>query len=141
MDDLSIDKRLSVPASELSLSFARSGGPGGQHVNTTDTRVRLRFDLLSTACLPPALKQRLLEALQSRLTSDGVLVITSDRYRSRHRNIEDVRERLRSLILEHRQPPKKRRPTKPTRGSQRRRLDGKKRRGEVKAGRKKPRMD
>lgn len=141
MEDLDVDPRIRIPSRELDLTFARSGGPGGQHVNTTDTRVRLRFDLLGTPSIPKGVKQRMLEALKSRLTVDGVLVLTSDRYRSRHRNIEDVLKRLKGLILEHRTPPKKRRATRPTRGSQRRRVDAKKRRGAVKANRKKPKPD
>jgi ribosome-associated protein len=141
MEDLTVDEWLVIPANELELTFARSGGPGGQHVNTTDTRVRLRYDVAHSPALPPGVRRRLLEALASRLSNDGMLTITSDRHRSRHRNIEDVRARLKELVLAHRHPPKKRRPTKPSRSSQRRRIEKKKRRGSVKANRRKPTLD
>jgi ribosome-associated protein len=141
MEDLTVDEWLVIPANELELTFARSGGPGGQHVNTTDTRVRLRYDVAHSPALPPGVRRRLLEALASRLSNDGMLTITSDRHRSRHRNIEDVRARLKELVLAHRRPPKKRRPTKPSRSSQRRRIEKKKRRGSVKANRRKPTLD
>lgn len=141
MEDLFIDEWVTIPAREFRLTFARSGGPGGQHVNTTDTRVRLHFDLANTPSLPPGVKKRLAEALASRLTTEGLLTLTSDQYRSRHRNIEDVFNRLRALILQHRHPPKPRRKTKPSRNAKRRRVEGKKRRGTVKANRKRPTDD
>lgn len=135
--DLPIDEHLTIFARELRYTFARSGGPGGQHVNTTDTRVRLHFKVASSPSLPPGVRKRMLEALANRINAEGELILTSDRYRSRHRNTEDVRDRLKALVLQHRRAPKKRRATRPTRASQKRRVDAKKRRSQVKAGRKK----
>ncbi len=141
MEDLQVDSRVQIPAAEMRLAYSRSGGPGGQHVNTTDTRVQLTFDLAGTTSLHVGVKRRLREAFASRLTKDGQLIITSDRYRSRLRNVEDARERLASMIRAHLVPPKKRKPTKPSRASQRRRVDAKKRRSGVKKGRGRVRQD
>ena len=140
-EDLPITDHIRVPGQELKITTCRSSGPGGQHVNTTDSRVRLQFNLAQTRSLPEGLKQRLLQVLSSRLTKEGVLSITSDRYRSQQRNLEDARQRFVSLILQHLHPPKVRRATKPSRGAQRRRIEQKKRRSDVKRGRRKPRHD
>lgn len=122
-----------VPDTDLSWRFSRSSGPGGQHVNTTDTRVQLRFDLAGTTAFPESLKQRLLDRL-----GEEVLVVASER-RSQLRNRELAQERLAAILADALRPPPSRRvPTKPSKGSQRRRVDAKKRRGETKRLRGRP---
>ena len=121
-----------IPASDFSFEFSRSGGPGGQHVNTTDTRVRMRLHLDRCSAITPSVKRRLVEAHPSAVTNSGDFILTCDQYRSRHRNIETVRERLAEWVRSSLKPPKKRRPTKPSRASKRRRVDAKKQRGAVK---------
>lgn len=139
--DLPINDRIEIPASELTWSFSRSGGPGGQHVNTTDTRVRLRFALSTTDALSGPVKARLADQCRQWLTTDGDLVLTCDVHRSQHRNVEAARERLAAAIREALVPPRPRRATRPTRSSQRRRVQAKKQRGEVKRARGRVRGD
>ncbi|GAA2831393.1 alternative ribosome rescue aminoacyl-tRNA hydrolase ArfB [Kribbella solani] len=127
-----------VPEGELMWRFSRSGGPGGQSVNTTDSRVELSFDVAGTAALSDVLKARALERLRARLV-DGVVTIAASEYKSQWRNREAARERLAQLLREAiAPPPRKRRPTKPSKGSVRRRLDDKKRRGQTKRLRGRP---
>lgn len=114
---------------------SRSGGAGGQHVNTASTRVTLRWNLRETCGLLPAARARAIERLASRLTRAGEIVIHADRFRSRHRNRLDARERLRELVEAAIRPPTPRRPTRPTGASKRRRVDTKRRHGDVKEGR------
>lgn len=135
MADLVIHDRLIIPDAEITLSFSRSGGPGGQHVNTTETRVQLRFALAASMALSPAVKQRIAAAFPSLVTDAGELLIAADRFRSRAMNIDDARERLADVIRANLTAPPPRRPTKPTRASHTRRLEGKQRRGAVKKGR------
>jgi ribosome-associated protein len=133
--DLAVTRRLVIPASELRERFSRSSGPGGQGVNTTDSRVELSFDVASSPSIPDDLRPRLLQRLASRL-SDGVLTIAASEQRAQLANREAARARLVALLREAAAPPPpKRRPTKPTRGSKERRLAEKKRRGDVKRGR------
>ena len=134
-ESLVIRPGLVIPSRDLRFEYSRSGGPGGQHVNTTDTRVRLRFALRDCQALHPGIKRRLKEAHPSALTNSGELILTCDQHRSRHRNIELARQRLADWIRAALTPPKRRRPTKPTRASQRRRVDAKKKRGDVKKNR------
>ncbi|TCC64646.1 aminoacyl-tRNA hydrolase [Kribbella pittospori] len=127
-----------IPDSELAWRFSRSSGPGGQSVNTTDSRVELSFDVAATTALSDVLKARALERLGSRLV-DGVVTIAASEYKSQWRNREAARERLVALIREAiAPPPRKRRPTKPSKSSVRRRLDDKKRRGQTKRLRGRP---
>jgi ribosome-associated protein len=126
-----------IPAGELRWRFSRSIGPGGQSVNTTDSRVELSYDVGASA-LPAVLRERALAALGARLV-DGVLTVTAEEHRSQLRNREAARARLRSVLMEATAAPRRaRRPTRPTRGSQQRRLAGKTRRGEVKRLRRPP---
>ena len=130
-----IGSRFVVPGAELSERFSRSSGPGGQGVNTTDSRVELSFDVAGSAAIPPLLKERVLARLSGRLV-DGVLTIAASEHRSQLMNRDAARERLAALLLSaSAPPPAKRRPTKPSRGSKERRLAAKKRRGDVKRGR------
>jgi len=136
-----ITRSISIDDSELLESTTRSGGPGGQHVNTTDSAVILRFDVGNSPGLPLTVKNRIAVLAGSRLTREGVLVLRSEGSRSQHENRQDVRERLIALIKEATIVPKKRRPTKPTKASQTRRVDGKVKRSGVKAGRGRVTMD
>jgi ribosome-associated protein len=133
--DLEITPNLKIPDAELRLSFARSSGPGGQNVNKVSSKAVLHFDALTTPSLPADVRQRFLERYQSRLTNAGEIVIHSDEFRDQPRNIQSCHDKLRDMILAVLRPPKKRRPTKPTRGSKVRRLNEKKKRSDVKAGR------
>ncbi|MET8142509.1 alternative ribosome rescue aminoacyl-tRNA hydrolase ArfB [Sphaerisporangium sp. NPDC005288] len=121
-----------IPEAELSWRFSRSSGPGGQGVNTTDSRVELSFDLGATEALAPPLKARALERLAPRLV-DGVITITASEYRSQLRNREAARVRLTHLLEQAvAPPPAKRRATKPSRGAVERRITAKKHRSDIK---------
>jgi ribosome-associated protein len=124
-----------IPAAELAWRFSRSSGPGGQGVNTTDSRVELSWNLLASSLLSPALKERAIERLGSRLV-DGVLTITASEHRSQLRNREAAEARLAMRVGEAiAAPPRQRRATKPTRGSVERRIGEKKRRAQIKRNR------
>lgn len=124
-----------VPAAELSERFSRSSGPGGQGVNTADSRVELSYDVARAASVPEHLRARVVTRLAGRLV-DGVLTVAASEHRTQLANRRAARERLAQLLREAAAPPAPtRRPTRPTRGSQERRLAGKKQRGEIKRGR------
>ncbi len=124
---------LTVPAAELVERFSRSPGPGGQSVNTTDSRVQLEWDLESSTALTQTQQRRAWHRLESRLIGGRIVVVASE-HRSQHRNRVAAGERLAQLIREAlAPPPPPRRATKPSRSAQRRRLDGKTRRGQTKA--------
>jgi len=129
---------VSVPEAELEVRAVRSSGPGGQSVNTTDSKVELRWDVASSTALSEQQRARLLERLGSRLTSDGVLILTGSEHKSQHRNRAAVLARFRSIVGEALAPPRQRRRTRPTRASKQRRLDQKRRRGETKRLRQPP---
>lgn len=135
---LKVTDDITIPDTELRWRFSRSSGPGGQSVNTTDSRVELAFDLRGTTAIPQPLHDRALERLASRLTDD-TLTITASQYRSQLRNrqaaLERMAQTLRKAIAA---PPPKRKPTKPSKSAQRRRLEGKRRRSEVKRLRRDP---
>jgi ribosome-associated protein len=133
--ELVVTRSWRIPAAELSERFSRSSGPGGQGVNTTDSRVELSVDLARSPTIPPHLRQRVLARLSGRLV-DGVLTVSASEHRTQLANRRAARERLASLLRDAAAaPPKSRRATRPTRGSQERRLAEKKRRGETKRGR------
>ena len=122
-----------IPADELVERFSRSPGPGGQSVNTTDSRVELVFDVTASTALTDAQRRRALAQLADRLV-DGTVVVTASEHRSQHRNRVAARDRLAELLRTAlAPPPPPRRPTRPTKGSQRRRLEAKRQRGETKA--------
>ncbi|AIB11508.1 aminoacyl-tRNA hydrolase [Azospirillum brasilense] len=127
-----VTPRISLDESELQESFIRASGPGGQHVNKTDSAVQLRFDVAASPNIPDDVKARLVRLAGSRMTAAGVLIIVGDTYRSQLRNREDVRERLIDLIRDATVVPKSRRPTKPTLGSKKRRLEAKGQRSDIK---------
>jgi ribosome-associated protein len=132
MNRLPVTRALSLDPDELEERFTRARGPGGQHVNTTDSAVELRFDVRASPSLPQAVKDRLEALAGSRLTQDGVLILVAQGERSQEMNRRDVRERLFALIREAAVVPKKRRPTKPSRAAKARRVDAKKKRAGVK---------
>jgi len=141
MVSIPISRSISIDSDEIVESFTRSSGPGGQHVNTTDSAVLLRFDVANSPGLPEAVKRRLEVLAGSRMTREGVLVLRSEGARSQLFNRQEVRDRLIALIREATIVPKKRRPTKPSKAAKARRVDSKKGRAVVKAGRGKVRIE
>lgn len=135
---LRVSGALTIPEAELSWRFSRSSGPGGQGVNTADSRVELVWDAAHSAVLSPVQRERLLDRLASRLV-DGVLTIAASEHRAQLRNRDAARERLASLVADALRPPAApRRATKPSRGSKERRLTAKHRRTDVKQMRRRP---
>ncbi|MDQ0468787.1 alternative ribosome rescue aminoacyl-tRNA hydrolase ArfB [Labrys wisconsinensis] len=132
---IEITPTLHIDESEIEESFVRASGPGGQNVNTTSTAVQLRFDVRRSPSLPNDVAVRLMKLAGSRLTQDGVIVIAAQTHRSQKMNREEALARLVELIREATARPKPRRPTKPTKASQERRLQHKDKRSTVKAGR------
>lgn len=130
-----ITPTLSIDEGEIEESFIRASGPGGQHVNTTSSAVQLRFNVRGSPSLPDDVAVRLMKLAGSRLTQDGVIVITAQEHRSQLRNREEALARLVALIRQALVREKPRRPTKPTKASKERRLTSKTKRSEVKAGR------
>lgn len=141
MVSIPITRMISIDSDEIVESFTRASGPGGQHVNTTDSAVMLRFDVANSPGLPDAVKRRLAVLAGSRLSKEGVLVLRSEGARSQLLNRQEVRERLVALIREATIVPKKRRPTRPSKSAKAKRIDEKRGRSAVKAGRGKVRID
>lgn len=129
------------PENELTEKFVLTGGPGGQHVNRTESGVQLRFDVPASTFLEDAVKARLLKLAGSRADSTGVITIDARRFRSQHRNRQDARERLARLIEQAHRAPRRRIATKPPRAAKEKRLAGKRRRADVKQRRGVPRAD
>ena len=123
---------LMLDATEFQFSFVRSSGPGGQNVNKVATAVELRWDLRKSIYLPVGMRLRLEALAGSKLTDEGVLIIQAQRHRTQERNRADALERLIAMAEQALHPPKPRKKTTPTKGSKRRRLDGKKRQGDKK---------
>ena len=140
-EELVIQRGITIPAWELWWTASRSGGPGGQHANKTSSRVTLHWSVSQSSALSPAMKARALRKLRSRLTGEGELLVSVDTTRSQHQNRELARERLAQIVRDSLKVPKRRVATKPTKGSQRRRIEAKKARGDTKKMRKKPSTD
>lgn len=138
MAGVRISRTVSIPEEEIELSFARAGGPGGQHVNTSSTKVELRWDLEGSGALSERQKARVRQRLASRLTKDGVLVVAASEYRSQTRNREAAVDRLREVLSDALKVPRARKATKPSAAARERRLDAKRRTSEKKALRKSP---
>ena len=140
----SIDPRIArflPPEGELSEQFIRSSGPGGQHVNRTETGVQLRFDAQTSEFLNDAVRKRLLDLAGKRADGDGVILIEATNHRSQHRNREAARRRLAELIERAHRQPRKRIATRPSRSAKKKRLDAKRHRGRIKNKRGKPSLD
>lgn len=138
---MQITPSLFIDEKEISESFIRASGPGGQNVNKVSTAVQIRFDILHSPSLPENVRARLLVMVRSRLTKEGVLIITARRYRTQDQNRQDARNRLAELISRATIPLVKRIPSKPTRTSKETRLAAKARRSQVKQGRQNIRKD
>jgi ribosome-associated protein len=132
MNRVQITSSISIGKDELEESFVRASGPGGQNVNKVASAVQLRFNVAASPSLPEGVRQRLLDSGDSRLTRDGVLVITAERHRSQAANREDALERLTEIIRKAAHVPRKRVATRPTLASKKRRLEAKTRRGNIK---------
>jgi ribosome-associated protein len=132
---LVINDKVEIPLSELVYTASRSSGPGGQHVNTSDTRIQLRWNVKESVALDDVERTLVLKALASRLTEAGDLILASDSHRSQRRNREEVTQRLAALVREALIPPKPRKKTKPSRASKERRLDEKRKKSQTKQGR------
>jgi len=132
---IDISEAVSIPLSELAFRFSRSSGPGGQHVNKSETRVELLFDVANSPSLTDAQRERVMRRLSSRIDGAGVLHVTSQATRSQKQNRDLAIERFTRLMQKALEPPKKRRRTRPTRAAKERRLRAKKRRSEIKKAR------
>ncbi|GAA4881736.1 alternative ribosome rescue aminoacyl-tRNA hydrolase ArfB [Ferrimonas pelagia] len=130
---LTLSQRVSIPAHELEFQMIRASGPGGQHVNKTSTAIQLIFDVKASQALPDHYKQRILARAHPNLTASGKIIIKAQQYRSQEMNRQDALARLKAMIEQAMVVQKRRIATKPTRSSQRKRIDHKKRHGQTKA--------
>ncbi|MBS0265159.1 MAG: aminoacyl-tRNA hydrolase [Planctomycetes bacterium] len=135
---LIVTNSIQIPDDELQFTFARSSGPGGQNVNKVNSKAVLRWSPVTSPNLPADVRERFLTRFGARLTTEGELLLSSQQSRDQARNMEDCLERLKEMILSVARKPVARRPTKPTRGSQRRRLEGKRRQSGKKQDRRRP---
>ena len=135
---LVITETLRIPLREISITFVRSSGPGGQNVNKVASKAVLRWGVVASPSVPEDVRRRLLAHNRRRISAEGDLVLTSQRFRDAGRNAADCLEKLRAMLRTAARPPKRRKPTRPTRGSIERRLAAKQKRSQVKRGRREP---
>ena len=138
---LNVNDRIAIPLTEFDFSFARSGGPGGQNVNKVNTKVTLRWSPSKSSGLPADVRERFVERYHRRMTKDGEFILHSQRFRDQGRNVADCLDKLRELLLAVATAPKKRKPTRRSRGSIERRLKDKKQSSQKKQRRRRPSMD
>jgi ribosome-associated protein len=129
---LQIQQTLSIPESEFELTYVRSSGPGGQNVNKVSSKCQLRWNVLRSPSIPSHLRERMIAKLASRLTTEGELLISCDSHRDQGRNREECLVRLKMLLVEALHVPKKRKATRATKSSQRKRVESKRKRSEIK---------
>ena len=132
---LIINPQLAIPDEELLFTYSRSGGPGGQNVNKVNSKATLHWNILGSPSVPAGIRQRFLAKYRNRVTTEGVLVLSSQRYRDQPKNTADCREKLVEMLLSVLHPRKARRKTAPTRGSRERRLQAKRQRSATKSTR------
>jgi ribosome-associated protein len=135
---LVVNSTLSVPLAEFEFTFARSGGPGGQNVNKVNSKATLRWGVKASPSLPEGVRQRFLAKNRRRITTEGDLVLSSQRYRDQGRNVADCLDKLRDMLEQAAIEPKPRKKTKPSRAAKRRRLEDKRHRSARKEGRRTP---
>ena len=138
---LIVNDQISVPLRELKFSFARSGGPGGQNVNKVNTKVLLKWEIDKTSALPSDVLERFKQKFRRRINNEGELMVTSQRFRDQGRNVADCLGKLKLMILEVVDVPRRRRKTKVSQGQKRRRLEDKRRQSEKKRLRRPPAKD
>jgi ribosome-associated protein len=129
---LVVNSRICIPMSEFQFSFARSSGPGGQNVNKVNSKAMLRWRVLETGSLPVDVRERLLTRYGKRITGEGDLIVSSQRFRDQGRNVSDCLEKLREMLAAIATPPKRRRPTRPSRAAMARRVETKQKRSRQK---------
>ncbi|HEX7380158.1 MAG TPA: alternative ribosome rescue aminoacyl-tRNA hydrolase ArfB [Pirellulales bacterium] len=132
---LKVNNRLCIPLEEFEFSYARSSGPGGQNVNKVNSKVLLRWPVQTSPSLPEAVRERFLDRFRNRITASGDVLISSQRFRDQPRNVADCLDKLREMLIAVAAPPTRRKRTKPTRGSIKRRLEGKRHKSEKKQSR------
>ncbi|MCP4006385.1 MAG: aminoacyl-tRNA hydrolase [bacterium] len=135
---LHVNDRLKIPLREFQFSFSRSSGPGGQNVNKVNTRVTLRWSIRDSPSLPPAVLRRFMQRYGRRVTQEGELIVTSQRFRDQGRNVADSLEKLREMLDSVATAPKSRKKTRPSRGAVERRLKEKRERSQRKRRRREP---
>jgi ribosome-associated protein len=141
MADLYVNPRLTIPERELSITAARSSGPGGQNVNKVNSKVTIRWSPATCAIISADWRNRFVARYANRINREGELVLHSEKYRDQARNIADVRQRLAEMLLDCQSAPKRRKPTRPTLGSKHRRLNEKTQQAEKKQNRRKPKNE
>jgi len=132
---LQVNSKISIPLREIKFSFSRSSGPGGQNVNKVNSRVQLRWNVVASPHLPDSVKMRFTKKFNRRITSEGEIVIASQRFRDQGRNVADSLNKLREMILSVATPPKPRKPTQVSRRAKQRRLNDKKKLSQKKQNR------
>ncbi len=138
---LIVSRSLRIPMDELRFTFARSSGPGGQNVNKVNSKAVLHWSVAGNRSLPAPVRERLASRNRRRINAEGELVLSSQRYRDAGRNVSDCLDKLREIVAAAARTPKPRKPTRPTKASVRRRLDGKRRKSEKKQARRPPKSD